>query len=185
MSVPAERVQALGSFHPDQVELGLAGSQATLQEVVGAPTEPFTVRVLALSGECLIEKTTSAAQALRVQDLVPEVVSAMKVSAHKVKILCGTDLLPRSQELARICRQDDHSLELQAIMVDSSNGDALPMRPGKVRELKASDDGSRLEVTFAPGEITELHGLTLMYHHTVTLGCCESYVGFLYAEPRS
>ncbi|CAE7542182.1 unnamed protein product [Symbiodinium sp. CCMP2592] len=145
----------------------LGGSASSPAQLLGA-SQPFTLRVFTMNGQCLIELEIRPPEVPRMEELAAQVGEAMKVSAGRVSLLNGTDKLQLSQDIAVLPRQDEHLLELHAI-ADELGSRQLEMRPGRVTALRLQGPTS-LEVVFEPGEISEQHSLSLSYKHTVIVG---------------
>ncbi|CAE7333610.1 unnamed protein product [Symbiodinium sp. CCMP2592] len=148
------------------IKLDLDQSASKSAQLLGA-SQPFTLRVFTMSGQCLIELEIRPPEVPRMEELAAQVGAAMKVSAGRVSLLNGTDKLQISQDIATLPRQDDHLLELHAI-ADELGVRQLEMRPGRVTAVRLQGP-TRLEVDFAPGEISEQHYLPLSYKHTVVV----------------
>jgi len=148
------------------VKLDLVQSASNSAQLLGA-SQPFTLRVFTMSGQCLIELEIRPPEVPRMEELAAQVGAAMKVSAGRVSLLNGTDKLQLSQDIAVLPRQDDDLLELHAI-ADELGVRQLEMRPGRVTAVRL-EGPTRLEVDFAPGEISEQHSLSLSYKHTVVV----------------
>ncbi|CAE7801418.1 unnamed protein product [Symbiodinium sp. CCMP2456] len=148
------------------IELDLNQPASNSARLLGA-SQPFTLRVFAMSGQCLIELEIRPPEVPRMEELAARVSAAMKVSAGRVSLLSGTDKLQLSQDISVLPRQDDDLLELHAI-ADELGTRQLEMRPGRVTAVQLQAP-TRLQVEFAPGEISEQHALSLSYKHTVVV----------------
>ncbi|CAE7393555.1 unnamed protein product [Symbiodinium sp. CCMP2456] len=156
------------------IELDLNQPASKSAQLLGA-SQPFTLRVFNMSGQCLIELAIRPPAVPSMQRLAALVGSAMKVSAGRVSLMNGTDKLQLSQDISVLPRQDDDLLELHAI-ADEYTGRIgtrrLEMRPGWVTAVRLQGPtfgDCRLEVEFAPGEIWEQHSLSLSYKHKVVV----------------
>lgn len=146
------------------IELDLNQPASKSAQLLGA-SQPFTLRILTMSGQCLIELEIRPPEVPRMEELAAQVGAAMKVSAERVSLTSGTGKLQLSQDISVLPRQDDDLLELHAI-ADELGTRHLEMRPGRVTAVRLQGP-TRLEVEFAPGEISEQHSLSLSYKHTV------------------
>ncbi|CAE7819422.1 A39 [Symbiodinium microadriaticum] len=149
-----------------EIERGLNQPASKSAQLLGAP-QPFTLHVFTMSGQCLVELEIRPPEVPRMEELAAEVGLAMNVSAGRVSLLHGTGKLPLSQDVSVLPRHGDDLLELHAI-ADELGARQLEMRPGRVTAVRLQGP-TRLEVEFAPGEISEPHSLPLCYSHTVVV----------------